>query len=650
MSKLGKIVGGAQYIHKSAIRQLDDEKVSIVLGAEKMCHETFFWNVVKIDLTGSNRITLLEYSDFEEDAFPILLSSLNINIANGDVKFRQYSSSNPPILHRKELLVEKSFPGYQTFVALTDELEELGAFENIVELGTKQRWDQALRQLGVEIQGHTIVSRDVQNLIDEKHKVLRHRTALKRRKLSSCMGALIDSSLVSRKSEIFDYGCGRGDDITILQYSEFENVSGWDPYYFKDNEIPKSAEFVNLSFVLNVIEHEKERYSVLSSAYEIASKALVFSVMLNHQNTLQFARPFKDGFLSSINTFQKFYSALEIEQLVKTVLNETPIKIGAGIYIVFKDKDLEQEFLFKKQLGLLAEIKTPPKEVTIERYSVELVDKFVTAILGFGRIPKLDELHEDLGRMITDTNVSFNRLARIALSQISLTELSKLQEEMAAEILIFLAINMFDGRVKYGSLSARLQNDVKAHYGSIRTANENAEKLLFSLSKVDDLFQSALDSEHAGTGNLFDGKFRFHYDQRNRLPATLKLFFKIGERLHRTLEEGDIVQLHLESKKMSYLRVDDFEKSPLPRIHSREIINFLTSEVANVGHAEQKQVRVLHNKSALMNTADKNFELQKEFDQKIKNKCSDLFHTKEPRFEDFAKALIKEKIVPPTYS
>ena len=649
MSAFGKIVGEAQYLHKSAIAQLDNPTLNKVLKAKALCDDALAWNVIKIDLKDAHRISLLEYSDFERDAFPILLSSRIIDLATDVVKSRQYSASNPPILHRKELLVESSFPGYSSFKSLTQELEELGAFENIVELGTKQRWEQALRELGIEIKDHQIVPTDKQEANTQNIEIFRYRTALKRRKLSSCMGALIDSSLVTRKSEIFDFGCGRGDDVAILQFSEFENVSGWDPHYANDNPIPSSAEFVNLSFVLNVIEDEDERYEVLRSAFEISSKALVFSVMLHHQNTLQFARPYKDGFISSINTLQKYYNATEIEEVVHSVLNERPIKMAAGVYIVFKDKELEQEYLFKKQLGLLSEIKTPPKEEAVEKYSVELVDKFVSAILGFGRIPKIDELSDDLREIILETNVSFTRLSRLALSQISISELSKVQEELASEILIFLAINMFDGRVKYSSLSERMQNDVKAHYGSIRSANENAEKLLFSLSNVDELFEAALNSERSGIGTLFDGKFRFHNDQKEKLPTSLKLFFKIGERLHRPIDEGDIVQLHIESKKMSYLRVDDFAKSPLPRIHSREIINFLNLELANVAHAEQKQVRVLYNKSALMNIVDKNFEMQKAFDLKIKAKCGELFEGQEPRFEDFAKALMREKIALPRY-
>ena len=64
---------------------------------------------------------------------------------------------------------------------------------------------------------------------------------------------------------------------------------------------------MTLSFVLNVIEDTQERAQTLQEAYSISSKALVLSVMLDSQNTLQYAIPYNDGYISSISTFQKYY-------------------------------------------------------------------------------------------------------------------------------------------------------------------------------------------------------------------------------------------------------------------------------------------------------------------------------------------------------
>jgi len=375
----------------------------------------------------------------------------------------------------------------------------------------------------------------------------------------------------------------------------------------------------------------------------------VFSVMLEHQNTLQFAYPFNDGYLTSINTFQKYYSAPEIEAVVKEQLNETPIKLGPGIYIVFKDKSLEQEYLFKRQLGLLVETKTAFKDDAGDRFAEALVAKMVKTILSFGRVPKLTELKSKFQEEIAQARVSYNRLSRLALSQISISDLKHVREAFSAEILIFLAINRFDGRVKYGDLPEKFQIDVRAHFGSLRSANEEAERLLFSLSDTDGLISAALDAERAGHGHLIGTKFRCHSKQCEKLPKNLRLFYKIGERLHRSIADTDIIQLHLETKKMAFLIVNEFEKSSLPRIHSREIINFATQDIVAVPHQEKEQVRILFLKSALMDAEDQHFEVQRAFDAEVLEKAGDLFSDNEPSFEEFAREIMSKKISIPNY-
>jgi len=629
---------------------LADVEKAKLLKCLDLIDATTLWNVVKFDLKEPNKVSLLEYSSFAEDAFPVLLNGTNIDLSSNAIKHRAYSLSNPPVLHRKELLLPASDPNREKYVALTEELEELGAFINISELGTKQRWLKRLEELGIEIVDHEIRVSDQEADADNNAlEVFRHRTALKRKKLSSCMGALVDSSLVTNKSKIFDYGCGRGDDMSILAQNNFENVSGWDPYFAKDNAIPKKSEFVSLSFVLNVIEDADERHSVLKNAFKIASKALVFSVMLEHQNTLQFAYPFNDGYLTSINTFQKYYSAPEIEDVVKEQLNETPIKLGPGIYIVFKDKSLEQEYLFKRQLGLLVETKTSVNDDAGDRFAEALVAKMVKTILSFGRVPKLTELKSKFQEEIARARVSYNRLYRLALSQISISDLKHVREAFSAEILIFLAINRFDGRVKYGDLPEKFQIDVRAHFGSLRSANEEAERLLFSLSDTDGLISAALDAERAGHGQLIGTKFRCHSKQCENLPKNLRLFYKIGERLHRSIADTDVIQLHLETKKMAFLIVNEFEKSSLPRIHSREIVNFATQDIVAVPHQEKEQVRILFLKSALMDAQDEHFEIQRAFDAEVLEKAGELFSDNEPSFEAFAREIISKKISIPNY-
>lgn len=648
-SDIGKFVASTRYLHISAVDALDDKFRHLLKQSLALTSNKLEWNVVKFDLTDSDNVSLLLYTDFYEYPFPELLQSTKINLKSKTVRFRSYSKSNPPILHRKEALLLPSDPSYDDFSRLTHRLEQLGAFKEMHKFGTKQHWNKRLSELGIEVINHNAFSTDLTGSVTTSGDIKRHRTALKRKKLSSCMGALLDTSLVNQGTKIFDYGCGRGDDIAILKKNKFCNVSGWDPYFFPSNPIPKSADYVSLSFVINVIENPLERHQVLKNAFKIARKALVLSVMLEHQADLQFATPMNDGFVNSIKTFQKYYSGREIFELIQQELGEDPIKLAAGVYIVFKDKNLEQEYRFKRQIGLITQASTLGVESGDDIYLTPLVKKMREQILHFGRMPKQSELPKQLASEVAKAAVSYTRLCRLALSEIPIAILQEVGEIFASEILIFLAINKFDQRVKYRSLPEKLQNDVKVHFGSLKSAENSANELLFSLSNTSALISSALDAERNGLGRLIGNKFRFHSRFLSKLPLELRLFAKIGERVHRDVGETEIIQLHLESKKMSYLSVTDFDVSPLPRIAFREIVKFSDQEVVKISHEERSEVRILYLKSMYMNNADANLSLQQNFDNQVLALCPDLFADGEPNFDAFARRLIALKISPPQY-
>ena len=109
----------------------------------------------------------------------------------------------------------------------------------------------------------------------------RERTALRRTGLSSPMQHLLRFGFLDGRYSLFDYGCGRGDDLRVLERMNI-HATGWDPV-FRPDAPREPAEIVNLGFVLNVIEDARERDATLKSAFQLAQKLLVVSVMLGYQ-------------------------------------------------------------------------------------------------------------------------------------------------------------------------------------------------------------------------------------------------------------------------------------------------------------------------------------------------------------------------------
>ena len=102
--------------------------------------------------------------------------------------------------------------------------------------------------------------------------VQRHRTALSRYNFSAPIQALMRFGYLDGQYNVFDYGCGRGDDVRGLIENNI-TASGWDPYFAK-NEKRIEADLVNLGFVINVIEDIEERIEALEGALLISKKAV----------------------------------------------------------------------------------------------------------------------------------------------------------------------------------------------------------------------------------------------------------------------------------------------------------------------------------------------------------------------------------------
>jgi DNA phosphorothioation-associated putative methyltransferase len=154
MARIGKLVFDDLYLHVTAIDYVEDASQKALIAATLKClpkGQTESINVIKLNLK-SGKISLLEYERFEEVAFPTLLGSWVIEPNTESPSYRTYRSSlNPPILHRKELLVTQSHPKHKEWRQLTKEAEELGLFDNTQTIGFRKNWLQLIAEKGFSL-------------------------------------------------------------------------------------------------------------------------------------------------------------------------------------------------------------------------------------------------------------------------------------------------------------------------------------------------------------------------------------------------------------------------------------------------------------------------------------------------------------------
>ncbi|OKH24282.1 DNA phosphorothioation-associated putative methyltransferase [Chroogloeocystis siderophila] len=155
-SKIGKLLPTALYVHVSALSELDP-----LLRIYEGCASRTIGRMDNATLvkfyTNKPKISYLFYPDFDTEAHPALHTSMQIDLQNLNVVYREYDTvANPPILHRKETLVTPSYPLYEKFAKLTRREEKLGLFKNTRTIGTRDGWQQWLEEKGVEIKGDRI--------------------------------------------------------------------------------------------------------------------------------------------------------------------------------------------------------------------------------------------------------------------------------------------------------------------------------------------------------------------------------------------------------------------------------------------------------------------------------------------------------------
>src|SRR5687767_1393532 len=108
---------------------------------------------------------------------------------------------------------------------------------------------------------------------------------MSRSSLSRPMRMALDAGLLDSAdtTTIFDYGCGRGDDLRLLRKRGFE-AHGWDPVSQPGAPLVE-ADVVNLGYVVNVIADPSERAGALRRAWSLARRALVVSARLTAEMT-----------------------------------------------------------------------------------------------------------------------------------------------------------------------------------------------------------------------------------------------------------------------------------------------------------------------------------------------------------------------------
>lgn len=463
------------------------------------------------------------------------------------------------------------------------------------------------------------------------------------------------------QSTVFDYGCGRGDDLRTLAALGVE-ASGWDPGHSPDSE-KQSAAVVNLGYVVNVIEDRSERDQALRSAWALAESALVVSARLVWDPDSTSGKPFGDGRITANGTFQKYYNPEELKGWVESVLGHTAITASPGIVYVFRDPGAAQqllarhsressrprrgiaELLHDQHRDLLNPIegfvnehrKLPsptdlddPKAVVDLFGSIRGAFNIVRQSTGAQRWSDVDvgtrkkstqrfEEHlEDLqplidfvtdrGRLPRDGELS-NEAAlvdlfgspRAAFSLVRRVTGPDQWEELEAEarqnFLVYAALSAFGGRPKFGDLPHDLQHDAKDLFGSYTNACAEADRLLHSIADSDAINAACNEAEF---GKLTPEALYVHVDYVSDLPPLLRVYEGAARTISGNVDDATLVKINRLKPQVSFLVYPDFDTDPHPALQASLVAKLGEIRLKHRYFGDSDNPPILHRKESFV--------------------------------------------------
>jgi len=172
----------------------------------------------------------------------------------------------------------------------------------------------------------------------------RHKTAISRSNVNVPTRWAFDQGVITSKSNVYDWGCGKGKDSEWLKEQGCDVISH-DPFHAPEND-PDSVDFKNIdviicNYVVNVIECPQTRIDLIKKMKDIAKShkiKLVISARPESQIKSEAKKngwkKYGDGFITSRKTFQKGFSLEQLNSLVRLEAIKSH-KTSGGIVCVY---------------------------------------------------------------------------------------------------------------------------------------------------------------------------------------------------------------------------------------------------------------------------------------------------------------------------
>jgi DNA phosphorothioation-associated putative methyltransferase len=408
------------------------------------------------------------------------------------------------------------------------------------------------------------------------------------------MARALGDGLISPASFVFDYGCGRGGDLRRLRGLGVE-CDGYDVNH-RASAIPRSADVVNLGYVVNVIEDVDERERTLRRAWSLAREVLVVAARLVSEARDLGGQRHGDGLLTSTGTFQKLYTQETLRAWLEGTLQRRSVAAAPGIFYVFREPEFEQAFLARRTRR--SGIRPCVSRALFERHE-PLLRWLMDFYSEHGRLPRVEEAPE---YQAISAALGSPRAAFAVIRPLTGTEpWDRVRVARSEDLLVFLALARFGGRARPSELPRELRYDIRDLFGSYKAACEQADRLLFAIadsSRVSDACRAARVGKHLPTA------LYVHVDALGDLPPILRVLEGSARVLIGHVDEATLIKIHMDRPAVSYLEYPTFDTDPHPSLRSGYVIRLDSLRIDFRDYSDHRNPAILHRKETFLSLDD----------------------------------------------
>ena len=398
------------------------------------------------------------------------------------------------------------------------------------------------------------------------------------------------------ETSVFDYGCGRGTDILHLRQRQIP-CAGWDPAYFPDNE-RAPADIVNLGYVVNVIENPAERSDALRRAWALTRTVLIVSARLSLEAAFaNLTPPYRRGHYALGGRFRNSFEQQELREWIDAVLGASSVPAGPGIFYVFLDPQQRQSFAASRYRRQFTVPRQRLSAVLFEQHKA-ILEPLIEFLTARGRLPEDAELPETeaicqaLGSPQTGPMASSGASPALTSGIPFGPSVSRMFSCMSPCHALRVARASANYPAIYSGMYARFSRPIAAPALWPTICCFPPATGLRSIRPA-----GAPLSEKLTRQALY-----VHESALPQLPPILRAFEGCARAYIGVVEGANIIKLHRDQPRVSYLSYPDFERDPHPALASSLLVPLQTFNIRSRTYRDSPNPPILHRKETFIST------------------------------------------------